>query len=564
MASPTLIDLSNYDTLLTESKATRGTAPPGSSDGNVFFDITNGKIELITVQELPNVRLPTGYKTGLLTISVNKPGTAFIRSTGSFVSDGFTTGKNIRGYGFGSAGNNVNFGTIASVNIGTITLTTDPGLSTETGNGDERIIEFGTAETNPLTNQMGISIGAVYGFERQQRRVNEFLRQYDYYEKGVFKYAGAYELVNERLFSTIGSNTGDDRTKLRGSGWLERNIGGTVTATYFGVRSLGNIESASQPYYQLAEGGGGTPINFQKAGDIDEAIAGTGAMSYLSNKVRTYGQNYDEKTLVDSGISEMSGYSAGFALGEGPHLTTVPATYPLANVYGTAQIAPWTGMSLERYATGQVKSGFNEAAGTFSWILHNAGTGTLNQIVAYLDAVAQTDNDIDSGTVTVTRGKRIRTLYYYDAAGRHITRRGFSIADNLGLHIDDVPTADRQKIRFVDNGDMLKTYPFMVSLQITVGANAAADPNGWYHVWRTVGYGSGTAITVLNSAGSAMKGSTYGQNVVTQEYDWAGGQLGITIECEGDGVATQAKTVATITENAVVSVVCSPGLETNI
>ena len=337
MAAPTLIDLSNYSTLLKLSTNARGSAP----NGNIFFNVASGTIELITLEELATVDLGSG------------------------------------------------------------------------------------AEANPLTNQTGIFIGAIYAFERASRRTNEFLRQYDSSLSGTFKFAGAYELINGRLFSTTGSPVTDDRKKVRGSGWLERGSDGIVDKIWFGIRSLGNIESASQPYYQLSAGG--APVDFAKAGDIDEAIEVTAPANYLTNKVRTFGYNFDEKTLVDSGITEMSGYSAGFALGESVHLTT--GAFALADVYGGAQIAPWTGMTLEKLASAQSEDGFTQGDGKlFTWVLHNNGSGTLNECVAFLDALAQTDNDIDSGALTITNGKRVGTWYTYDAQGRVVTRSGADIS----------------------------------------------------------------------------------------------------------------------------------------
>lgn len=491
MANAVLIDLSNYSTLLKESTQSR----TGSANGNIYFDTANGRVELITREELANVDLGTG------------------------------------------------------------------------------------SEPNPLTNQTGIFIGALYAFERLARKTNEELRKYDFFSRGTFKYAGAYEIVNSRKFNTGSSSVGDDREKLRGSGWVERALDGGIDRIYFGVRSLGNIETESQPYYQLTEGD--VPADFAKTGSIDEAIQVSGStyntpsdsaagnfskLTFLSNKVRTYGFSYDEKTLTDSGITEMSGYSAGFALGESPHLTTDTQLYPLANVYGTGAIPPWTGMGLVKLASPQWESGFNEASGSFTWVVNNTGSGTLDECVAYLDALAQTDDDIDTGSLTVTRGKRVRTWYTYDAAGKVVTRSG---ADNYGLFIENVPTADRQRMKFTDDNGDLKTYPFMIELRLVVGANASADPNGWYHVWMDNNYGTPSAVTLLDSGGSKMSGSTYGQSTVYLEYDWAGGygsgsELPIVAECEGDGIATQAKTEATITEDAIVTVVVSPGLETNM
>lgn len=499
MATPALIDLSNYNTLLVQS--TQGRA--GTPDGNIFFDVATGQIELITAEEAANVTYPVGHPN---------------------YSDGLP-------------------------------------------------------EANPLTNQLGVKMEALYAFEAKERRIDETLRQYDKYFRGSFKFAGAYEIVNSRKFA------GTDRVKIRGSGWIERASDGGVDRIYYGNVSLANVEATSQPYYQLSAGA--APVDYAKAGDIDEAIqvfgstantpsdAGAGnfdTRTYLAISLRTFGYNYDRKVLADSGVTEMGGYSTGFAIGETPHNTT--GSYNLADVYGGGQIAPWTGMTLERLAAPQTETGFNEADGNFSWVLNNTLGGSLDQCVAFLDALAQTDDDIDSGAITVTNGKRVNTWYTYDAQGRILTRSG---ADGDGLFIESLPANDQQRVVFTDDAGNTKTYPFNVQVNVSVGANAAADANAWYHAYFLDGPGANdfntaNAITVQDNVAAEVKGNVSAATTISFVFDYDGDTLGgtagtdkdIVFECEGDGTATAAKTIFTITRTAIVSAACEPGLETNV
>ncbi len=498
-----LIDLSNYDSSLVQSSDSRA----GTPDGNIFFDVANGRLEIITFEELTPI-----------------------------------------------------------------------DLSSKGG---------GVTDPNPLSNQDGIRFEALYAFENQERRIDETLRQYDRYTKGTFKYGGAYELINSRKFDdadgTATSSTTDDRNKIRSSGWIERALDGGVDRIYYGVRSLGNIEELSQPYYQLSAGG--VPVDFSKDGGIDEAIQVFGdtgntpadsnagdfdSRTYLSSKVRTFGYNYDEKQLADSGITEMGGYFSGFALGESGHLTT--GDYDLADVYGVGQIAPWTGMSLEKLAVAQTETGFNEADGDFTWILNNTGGGTLDECVAFLDALAQTDDDIDSGSETVTNGKRVGTWYTYNASGQIVTRSG---ADSLGLFIENIPTADQQRVVFTADDTSTKTYPFNVDVKVTVGATAVADSNAWYHAFFEPDYGTAGAITVEDNSATAVKGNVTADQVSNRidfGFDYDGDTIGgtagtnkdVVFLCEGDGAATQAKTIFTISRTATITATCAPALETNV
>ena len=490
MATPILIDLSNYDTLLVQSTQSRS----GTPDGNVFFDTTNGTIEFIAASELAQVDLGGGL------------------------------------------------------------------------------------EDNPLTTDLGIKFEAIYAFENQERRTDEALREFDRWTKGSFKFAGAYEFINSRKPSTAA-----DRNIIRGSGWRELASDGGIDRIYFGNKGLSNIEATSQPYYQLAPGG--APTDYAKQGQIDEAVQVFGSTAntpsdatagdfdtrtYEAVSIRTFGFNYDRKeTTTDLGIAELGGYSTGFAVNETPHLTT--GSYTLADVYGGSQIAPWTGMSLTLLGAPQTETGFNETDGNFSWVLTNTNNASLAECVAFLDALAQTDDDIDSGAGT-TNGKRVSTWYTYNAQGQIVTRSG---ADGNGLYIENIPTADEQSIVFTDDAGDTKTRPFSVSVQADVGATAKADVLAWYHSFFAAAYNTSSAVTVQDSGAVEVKGNASTADVsnkINFAFDYDGDTIGGTAGtdkdcvflCEGDGGATQAKTLYTITRTAIIAFACAPSTETNV
>jgi hypothetical protein len=496
MAAAQEIDLSNYATLLVQSTQSRS----GTPDGNFYFDKTNGRIELITKQELAQVDLGSGL------------------------------------------------------------------------------------EDNPLDDVLGIKYEAIYAFENQERRIDEDLRKYDRWTAGTFKFGGAYETINGRKFDdadgTATSSTTDDRFKIRASGWIERAANGDIGRIYFGTRSLGSIQATSQPYYQLSDGG--APVNFSKAGAVDEAIQVYGdatvdantttfdTRTYLSNKVRTFGYNYDEKDLDDSGVSSMDGYASGFALGETVHLTS--GSYSLADVYGGSQIAPWTSMTLEKLAVPQTETGFNEGNGDFTWVLNNTANGTLYECVAFLDALSQTDDDIDSGAITITRGKRVATWYYYDSQGRIVTKTPFT---NEGLFIEGVPTSDEQLVLFTADDNLTRSRPFEVEVKATVGSLAVGDTLAWYHSYFAALYNTAGAVTVQDSSAQEVKGNVstdaIGNDIIfafAYDTDTVGGTAGTdknaVFLCEGDGGVTQAKTLYTIVRQATVSFSCSPLAENNV
>lgn len=422
-------------------------------------------------------------------------------------------------------------------------------------------------EDNPIDDTLGVRLEAMYAFENQERSTDEDLRKYDRWLEGNFKYAGAYNFVNGRKLSSQA-----DYNLIRQSGTSEITIAGVKNKTFFGARGLGSILVSSQPYYQQTPGG--APTDFAKAGNFDELVevfedGVSDNRSYLAVSIRTFGQNYDRKeSTTDLGISELEGYFSGFAVSETPHLTS--GNYTLADVYGVGQIAPWTTMGLEELDTPVVISGFNEVDGTFTWVINNTA-GSLDEVVAFLDALAQTDDDINDHITNVTNGKRVGTWYSYDAQGRIVTRSG---ADGNGLYIYNVPTADKQRVVFTDDGGNTKTYPFEVSVEAEIGATAKADVNAWYHSFFAAAYNTAGAITVQDSGASPVKGlaSTADvNNKIIFPFDYDGDTIGgpagteknCVFLCEGDGGATQAKTLYTITRQTTVAFACIPAVENN-
>jgi hypothetical protein len=249
--------------------------------------------------------------------------------------------------------------------------------------------------------------------------------------------------------------------------------------------------------------------------------------------------------------------------------------YTLADVYGGARIAPWTGMSLEKLASPQVETGFNESNGNFTWVLNNTGGGTVQQCAAYLDAVTLQNADVDTGAGTYN-GKNGRIWYTRDTTGRVVT----SSTGGAGLFIEGLSTAEKQNVIMTDNAGATKTYPFFPDVQITVGTAAVADTNAWYHVFYADGasaadFDTAGAVTVNDSSGNPVKGNVsanavagkvsfaYAYDTNTQAGLSAGVNKDVVVLVEGDGGAAQALTTFTITRTAIVSVTCAPSTDTN-
>jgi len=452
-------------------------------------------------------------------------------------------------------------------------------------------VDFGGGPvTNPLNNTDGITMRALYNFENQERRVDESLRKYKRGVDGDYRFAGAFNFVNGvKLDST-------DRNKIRGSGFQEYANAGdgqtNVDRIYHGVVSLVDIQPGTTPYWSLVTATDETTLqaatwtDFVRAGDINEVVqvygdtaygdSGAGDFDYTGRtlvvRVRSWAYNTGETTSVASGITEFSGFSAGYGVGESLNTRN---TYDIADVYGGSQISPWTGMTLEKLATPQTETGFNEADGNFTWVLNNTAGGTVDQCAAYLDALALQNSDIDAGTGSYN-GKKGRIWYTRNAEGKVVS----SSIGGAGLFIEGLSIAEKQGVIMTDNAGNTKTYPFFPEVQITVGAAAIADTNAWYQVFYVDGaagadFDTSGAVTVNDADGVPVKGNVAtnavgGKISFAYAYDTntqAGLSAGVNKPCvvlvEGDGGAAQAITYFTISRDAVIPVTCAPALDNN-
>ena len=462
---------------------------------------------------------------------------------------------------------------------------------------DHTSIGGGASDPNQLANFEGITLRGLYNFVNERRRNNETLRKFKRGLRGNYRFAGAYFFPNGvKLDDTVLGDSSTDRNKIRNSGWIEyaESNGGQadVDRIYHGVVSLVDVQATTVPYFARVANTleatlqSATWTDFQRLGDINEAVqvfgstangdAAAGDFDDTTNqlvvRVRSWQYNPGETTSVLTGIAEFSGFSAGYGVGESQN----PAnTYNLADVFGGGQIAPWTGMTLERLVTPQTETGFNEADGDFRWVLNNTLGGTAQECAAYLDALTLQDSDIDAGAGSYN-GKNGRVWYQRDAAGKIVTISN----EGEGLFIEGLSTAEQQNVIFTDDASATKTYPFFPDVQISVGAPAVADTNAWYHVYYADGaaaadFDTATAVTVRDSSLAEIKGNVNTDavgNIISFAYAYdtdtdaglsAGVDKDIVVVVEGDGGVEQAITYATITRSTIVPITCAPAPDNN-
>lgn len=377
----------------------------------------------------------------------------------------------------------------------------------------------------------GLTFKALYGAITVYRGANETIRRFAKIAVGKFSLAGAYDLLNNWQPSTDA-----DLKLLRGSGLRFLSVTGQVNRIYFGAKSLGEINSASQPYFQTSALGSSTDFTFQ--GDVDEMIQvfGTTAngdtsagnfdnRSFFSLSVRSWGRIHDRKVLGDSGFESAENFLGGFGLTEPAHPTT--GSYNEADVSPDGSpVAPWSTMAYKTETSPVLRSGFNEADGNFSESIENPAGGSLDEVVAFMDALSRSPNDIDGGTPSQI-GKDTDTLYYFDQG---------IIVLKQGLFIENLPSSELTRVRLTDDAGNVKTFPTLITVSVATSAPAQSDANAWYHAFieddedTSNDYNSINALTAKDKDGVDIKGLVSGAASIQFDLNFNAAPIGTTWE----------------------------------
>jgi hypothetical protein len=601
----TLIDETNFSTLLVESSQGRS----GTPDGNFFFDSDNDRIQLIGDDELENIIITDtahpAYTDGVTPVAneLNNFSGITLRGLYNFENERRRNNETLRTYLRGSQGTYRFAGAFDFIN----------GVKL-----DDTALADGTTDRNKIRGSGFIEYAATQDGKTDVDRI----------------YHGNNSLVDIQ-----------PTTQPRYAFVTDTLEATLQAATWNNYSRLGDINEVVQVY-------GSTAFGDASAGNFDYT------QSILVVRVRSWQYNPGETTSVATNISEFSGFLAGYGVGEvinpsniynlfdvypqgdttaaqtisvngsagtftivgvdfaavgfevgqsfaassftngGNNVTKVISSITTTSttndtitvtdntglvteagggdeqIVGVA-IAPFDGMTMEKLGAAQSETGFNEADGNFTWVLHNTGGGSAQECAAYLDALTLKDLDIDVGAGSYN-GQKGRVWYSRNASGKIVT----ASIESEGLFIEGLSIAEQQNVIFNDDAATSKTYPFFPSVEITPGAAAIADTNAWYHVYYTDGAGAqdfdfSGAVTVNDKDGNPVKGNVstdqvgnkisfaYAYDTNTQAGLSAAVDKPIVVIVEGDGGAAQAITYATITRDTVVPITCTPSADNN-
>jgi len=373
-----------------------------------------------------------------------------------------------------------------------------------------------------------------------------------------------------------------------------QNYGRISTGTTLGIAELGGYSSGAalnesshlttsttdHPFASVAPddtialtsqsvaGTGANTLRLETSGATDWTALGFG----VGSKVVITGATTNNGTFTITAIGDDLATNDEITVTEA--VTTEAATG--SETINNAQIAPWTGMSLEKFGTTQTKTGFTQADGDFFWVLNNTAPGTLNECIAYLDALATIDATINVGTPSLN-GKAYDVWYYYQPSGEITpvvgTADGWHSGQTgtQGLFIDALAGADKLRVSFIDDGGNTKTYPVYTSVTVEIGQSAIDDTLAWFHIFTAASFNTASPVDYLDAQDVAVKGPadnsspfiTGANTFFDFEHDYStDGDVNVVILCEGDGGVTQAKTTQTLS-NSALSLSAEPAVENN-
>lgn len=328
-------------------------------------------------------------------------------------------------------------------------------------------------------------------------------------------------------FSDVDSNA--TRNMLRDGGWSEYSAAGVLNQQYAGFVGLGSITPATtvQPYYHLASTD--APIDFPFTDQFNVGVRVFGdathgsfdKRTYAKAFVREYGKKFKSSILADTGATGTGANKVNFLVSNEDDLKI---TTLLGAVQATADAAmsgaPYSGITVAYYSANQTRT-IAGVSRNFKIIIEGNG-GTLEQIYAKVQYLLRQNSDINTGGTAGTKTGKIQ-----DELLKFV---GDTLVTSQSVYIDDVLSADSNRVEFYDDSNTLRTNLYtaagtMSFNGVLVGAGSSyrlmfsAPPGAGND------YGEAGAVTVNNAAGTPITG-TISTSSIAFDYDYDGNTQG--------------------------------------
>lgn len=406
----------------------------------------------------------------------------------------------------------------ASLNVGTELVIDEPNKTIQ-------ILEAGN-----LVFKDGVTLQAVYS------KLVDLWATATYQDSEFPMYAidalsGQFQIGTDGA-TYSGWNWADTATRnaLRDGGWAEFNDAGIKTAEYCGFVGLGAISPAVtvQPYYHLASADAPTNFPFTDQFNIGVKVYDNVSLdkrTYAKAFVREYGKKFKSSVLADTGSSGTGPFKQNFLVSNEDDLKLTGLLGTDAGVADTAMSgAPYNGITVAYYSANQTRT-IAGVSRNFKIIIEGNG-GTLEQIYAKVQYLLRQNTDINTGGTAGTKTGKIQ-----DELLRFV---GDTLVTSQSVYIDDVLSADSNRVEFYDDSNTLRTNPYTAAGTMTFNAplvGAGSNYRLMYAAPPGAGndFGESGAITVNDATSTPITGTiSSGSISFTFDYDGdaAGGNAG--------------------------------------
>lgn len=305
------------------------------------------------------------------------------------------------------------------------------------------------------------------------------------------------------------------RNMLRDGGWREYSSAGVLNREYAGFVGLGAINTGAQPYYILNASDAPTNFPFADQFNVGVQVYGDAAngdfdkRTYAKTYCREYDKKYKDSVLADTGKTATGAFLVNFLISNEDDLKIQANDAAMTG-------APYDGITVSYYSTNQ-----NRLIGGANYpfrIIIDGNGATLEQIYTKIQYMLRQNSDIntagDAGSVT---GKTAASLLSFV---------GDTLVTSTGVYIDDIQSADSNRIEFYDQSGVKRTNPYTAAGALSFNA-ALVGAGSSYRLFFSADYGTASAVTVKNASGVDIAG-IISASPIPFDFDYDGDTLGGT------------------------------------
>jgi hypothetical protein len=309
------------------------------------------------------------------------------------------------------------------------------------------------------------------------------------------------------------------RQMLRDGGWSEFSSAGVLNREYVGIVGLGAVSAGAQIYYQRVLGA--ASANFTFTDQVNEGIQVFGDASNGSFDSRTYFKGYlresnfkfKDSTLADTAKTATGAYLVNLLLSNEVDLKTYAAGSPILDAAMSG--APYSGITVSYFTADQSRT-IGGTPRNFKIII--AGNGaTLEQIYTKIQFLLRQSTDINAaGTAGARTGNIQNALLNFV---------GDTLVTSQSVYIDNIQSADSNRIEFFDDLNVQRLNPFSSAGTISFNAPLVGAGSSFRLMFSAPpgagnDFGEAGAVTVNDAAGTPITGTISTASVeFTYDYD---------------------------------------------